>query len=773
MNNTKDLFLSLGLNDKTVADILKNASICKILREVISEAGVDGGCNKEMGNLLYQVATKFPNNEKVPIENRAFLVAFIGSCKIKTDKQLKAALDFIGFKVQPRYKLGAEDIKAFEEATGVGIEVSREDIEKTLDSHFSGVEETLKKERYGYNVRGILNAARKDLPWANDKLLKELFDAKLVDLLGHKTEGDKNLKPRGERKKSPADGKRTTLLESVTFHKPEDNLQPREELLKAHLSSTGGKVITRFPPEPNGYLHLGHCKAMNLNFNYAKRCGGLCYMRFDDTNPHTEKQEYIDSALDNIKWLGHNPYKITYASDYFEELYEFAVKLIRGGKAYVCHQTADEIAKSRDERTNSPYRNRPIEESLSLFEDMRKGKIAEGKATLRLKMDMSSNNPNMRDLVAYRIKFANHPHVGDKWCIYPSYDYTHCICDSLENITHSLCTLEFQSRNESYRWLLDALDIYRCPQIEYSRVNLTYTVLSKRKLIKLVDDGYVKGWDDPRMPTINGMRRRGYPAEALNKFCEVIGITKNHNVINLETLEHEVRCTLDGVARRGFGVLNPLEVTICNYDDPEGGKVEYFEADDFPNNPLSTKHKIPFTRTIYIDASDFRESVAADCSSKKYYGLTPGGRIRLRHAYVIECTSFEKDVNGKVTKVLANVIPHVEKNPKGVLHWVAKTSDGSSPIRAEIRLYDVLFRDKTPGTRTTNFLDDFNSNSLVIKHNCFLDVSFRGAKPFDKFQLERVGFFSVDPDSTDENPVLNLTVSLKESKTNMASTTDF
>lgn len=482
-------------------------------------------------------------------------------------------------------------------------------------------------------------------------------------------------------------------------------------------------------------------------------------MRFDDTNPTTEKQEYIDSALDNIKWLGHKPYKITYASDYFEQLYEYAVKLIKEGKAFVCHQTPEEIAKSREERTPSPYRDRPMEESLKLFEDMKKGKIGEGKATLRLKMDYKSDNPNMRDLIAYRIKFAEHPHVGDKWCIYPSYDYTHCICDSTENITHSLCTLEFELRNEPYRWILDALDIYRSPQIEYSRVSVTYTVLSKRRLIKLVDERHVRGWDDPRMPTINGMRRRGYTAEALNKFCEVIGITKNQqNIIRLETLEHQVRSHLNDIAKRGFGVLEPLEVHINNYGE---GKVEHFEAVDFPSNPNSTKHTIPFSNTIYIEAGDFREK-----DTKGFYGLAPGKRVRLRYAYVIECESFEKDEKGNVKRVVAKYIPNekVEKNPKGVLHWVAKTLDASSPIVAEVRLYDTLFTEEAPGKRTKNFLDDLNPNSLLIKNNCFLDTSFKSAKHFDKFQLERVGFFSVDPDSTENKLVLNLTVSLKESK---------
>ena len=527
----------------------------------------------------------------------------------------------------------------------------------------------------------------------------------------------------------------TTLLDNIKFPSPEENVQINPELLSTHLKETGGRVVTRFPPEPNGYLHLGHVKAMNLNFGYAKKNNGWCYMRFDDTNPETEKQNYIDSILENLTWLGHTPYKITYASDYFDQMYEFARDLIRRDKAYIDFSTSAEMSEQRLHKTESKCRSLPIEQSLFLFEDMRHGKFKEGEVTLRLKQDMTSPNPCMRDLVAYRIKYLPHPRTGDKWCIYPSYDFAHPICDSLENITHSLCTLEFEIRRENYNWLIDTLGIYRAPQIEYSRLNLTHTVLSKRKLIQLVEGHYVDGWDDPRMPTVNGMRRRGILPEALRDFCDKIGVTRNANVISLELFEQCIRQSLENVPRI-MCVLDPLRVVITNWNPEREPLICSSKHHPVLDNG---SHNILFGSIIYIDRSDFREQ-----DEKGYYGLAPGKEVGLKYAYNIRCNELVRDASGNVSELRCTYDGKNEHKVKGRLHWV---SGNACPV--EVRLYDRLFRTEDTSTLGDNWLQDLNPASKTVKTALIDPFALTWNMP--RYQFERVGYFCRDPDSSGES----------------------
>jgi glutaminyl-tRNA synthetase len=608
----------------------------------------------------------------------------------------------------------------------------------------------------------LLTTLRERNPFADRQKMMKKLEEKFVAVIGPKGEADK-APSKGAPKKSDtdsADAGRVKIQDSIRFPDPKENHQNLKETLEKHLASTGGKVVTRFPPEPNGYLHLGHAKAMSLDFGYAKKTGGICYMRFDDTNPEAESQEYIDSILDSVKWMGHSWVKITHASDYFEELYNLAVELVRRGKAFVCHQTSEQVAESREKREPSPWRDRPIEESLKLFADMRDGKFKEGEATLRMKMDIRSPNPCMWDLVAYRIKYHPHPHAGDKWCIYPSYDFTHCLNDSLENITHSLCTLEFGPRRESYNWLIDSLDMYRPVVWEYGRLSLTHTVLSKRKLIKIVKDGIVRGWDDPRMPTIVGVRRRGFTPEAINTFCEKIGVTRSDSVvIDYGVLEECVRDHLNDIAIRAMAVLEPLKVTIANWDKG----VYSVERPNIPEKDKGT-NKVPISGVIYIEKSDFKE-----VDVKDYFGLalkTANGQpkwVRLKYAFPICVTDVKRNDQGEIVELIAEYDKDGSvKKPIGGLHWVAQPEAGKEPLKIECRLYKSLFKSANPG-ELENWLGDIDPDSLQVVH-AFADPSVLSLAAGDKLQFERVGYFCVDPDTKDGNVVVNRTVTLKESK---------
>lgn len=538
-----------------------------------------------------------------------------------------------------------------------------------------------------------------------------------------------------------------------------------EEIIEKDLQEGNVKAIqTRFPPEPNGYLHIGHAKSICINFGLAKKYGGKTNLRFDDTNPVKEDTEYVDSIKEDIKWLGFDWAVERYASDYFEQLYQWAIVLIKKGKAYVDDQTNEEIRLNRGTVTsagkNSPYRDRSVEENLCLFEQMREGKFADGEKTLRAKIDMAHPNMNMRDPIMYRIIHASHHRTGDKWCIYPMYDYAHGQSDSIENITHSICTLEFDIHRPLYDWFIKELEIFPSHQYEFARLNITYTVMSKRKLLQLVKEGYVSGWDDPRMPTICGLRRRGYTPESIRNFCEDIGVAKRDNLIDYSRLEGSLRDDLNKKADRVMGVLHPIKLIIDNCSE------DFWDELDAVNNPEDESkgsRKVTFSNTLYIEEDDFMEE-----APKKYFRLTPGQEVRLRYAYIVKCVGCEKDENGKVTAVHCTYDADSRggnatdgRKIKGTIHWV----NAKDCINAEVRLFDRLFAteipDKTEEGQT--FLDNLNRNSLTTLKNCKMEKNLCNAKPLDKYQFERLGYFSVDYDSKEDNLIFNRTCTLKDS----------
>ncbi len=528
-----------------------------------------------------------------------------------------------------------------------------------------------------------------------------------------------------------------------------------------------GRVHTRFPPEPNGYLHIGHAKSICLNFGVAAEYQGLCNLRFDDTNPLKEEVEYVENIKADVRWLGFDwEDREYYASDYFDRLYELAEELIAKGKAYVDELSADEIRATRgtltEPGTASPYRNRPVEESLDLFRRMKAGEFADGAMVLRAKIDMASPNVLMRDPTIYRIRKAEHHRTGDKWCIYPMYDFTHCISDSIERITHSLCTLEFENNRELYDWVLEALDLYRPQQIEFARLNMSYTLMSKRRLIELVEGGQVRGWDDPRMPTISGMRRRGYTPESLRDFCARIGVAKADNMVDRNLLDFCLREHLNATAPRAMAVLNPLKLIIENYPD---GQVEEFDMPLHPEDESLGTRKVPFSKVLYIEQEDFREVPP----NSKYFRLAPGQEVRLRYAYYVTCTGVDKDAAGNITAVRCTYDPATKggwsddgRKVKGTLHWVS----ADHAIKAEARLYDHLFTVENPGAAAADegrpFADYINQDSLIISE-AYLEPYLATLPPGAKVQFERLGYFCVDPDSTDGCRVFNRSVGLRDS----------
>ncbi|KAF9152868.1 hypothetical protein BGX21_004320 [Mortierella sp. AD011] len=697
--------------------------------------------------------------------------------------------------------------------TFLGIVVTKEDIIKAVDDYTESVKDKLIKDRYKF-FGAYFGGAKKipSLKWANGGEIKEVVDSKMLEILGPKDERDIALK------KKPEDTSREVELTAATtataareeipamftegelskLHLPGTNPQIKPELMEEHLRVTGGKYVTRFPPEPNGFLHIGHAKAININFGLAKAHDGICYLRFDDTNPETEKESFAESIIETVKWLGFTPAEITYSSSYFQRLYELAIELIKLDKAYVCHCTAEEIQMHRGGPERGPrsacvHRDRPISESIKLFEKMKNGGFEEGEAILRMKMDLENGNPQFWDLVAYRVLKTPHHRTGTDWCIYPTYDYTHCLVDSFENITHSLCTSEFAQSRASYYWLCDALEVYKPVQWESGRLNVQGTVLSKRKIAELVRRGHVMDLDDPRLYTLPAIRRRGVPPEAVNNFIHNLGVTKADTVIEIARLDSFIRDYLNNTAPRLMGVMNPIKVTLENL--PEGFEMSVTVADK-PRDSSMGKHIIPFTREIWIDGSDFKE-----IEDKNFYRLAPGRSVGLLNVLCpITCTNVIKDPNtGRVVELKARYEDGEGfPRPTTYIQWVAESPKHGSPVRVdEVRLFDNLFHHKNPLSTSEvpeGYLSDINEDSMKVERNVFVEIGIwdlmdrwanANVSGTDyeaiRFQLTRIGYFCLDRDSdlgefrnpmgngpfreTTKKIVLNRTVGLSVSRT--------
>ena len=556
-------------------------------------------------------------------------------------------------------------------------------------------------------------------------------------------------------------------METMNEEAPKKSLNFIETFVEQDLADgkNGSRIQTRFPPEPNGYLHIGHAKAICLDFGIARNYGGICNLRFDDTNPVKEDVEYVDSIQEDIQWLGYQWANIYYASDYFQQLWDLAVELIKQGKAYIDEQSAETIAKQKGSPTvpgtESPYRNRPVEENLALFYKMNTGEIPEGAMVLRAKIDMASPNMHFRDPLMYRI-ITSHPHhrTGWQWKAYPMYDYAHGQSDYFEGVTHSLCTLEFEVHRPLYDWFIDQFKTsdYRPRQIEFNRLNLTYTVMSKRKMLQLVQEGLVSGWDDPRMPTICGLRRRGYSPQAIHNFIDKIGYTKFEAQNDIGLLEHAVRENLNKTATRVNAVINPVKLIVTNY--PEG-LVEMMETGNNPEDESAGTRQIPFSRELYIEREDFMED-----APKNFFRMTPGQEVRLKSAYIVKCTGCKKDKDGNIEEIYCEYdemtksgMPESSRKVKGTLHWVS----AAQAIKAEVRLYDRLFSVENPSADPRDFRDLLNPDSLKVLTNCYVEPSLQNARALDHFQFQRIGYFNVDPDSTPDHLIFNRTVSLKDS----------
>lgn len=772
MDELVTVFGTIGIDANKATETLKNKKLSTALRTVIVEAGCEeSGCERSSGLLLYLLASICTPDA---VKHRPFIARKIIARDLKTDAQVQAAVKYCDDlrRYQPGGSLSETDETRFDAFCGVNVVVSAEDVEVAAQEALNVHREALLRERYQYNFGLVLKTLkeRDDMRWADRKLMKDAVDAAIAATLGPRTPEDDAAVLAAKKKPADktsadtaaADTGRTFSGEVLRFHRPGENKQLNDEIMRKHLAATGGRVVTRFPPEPNGFLHIGHAKAINFSFGYARAHGGITYLRYDDTNPEAEEERYYTAIRENVAWLGFEPYQITYASDHFDQLYEYAVQLIKKDRAYVCHMTPEEIKASRggDEkgpRYDSPWRNRPTEESLREFERMRDGEYDEGAAVLRLKQDMQSGNPCMWDLVAYRvIKTHSHYRTGRKWCIYPMYDFTHCLCDSLENITHSLCTTEFILAREAYYWVCDQLEVYKAVQWEYGRLNLTNTILSKRKLTKLVEEGIVRSWDDPRLYTLAAVRRRGFPATAINRFVEDIGITTAPTVVDVRKLEACVRDDLNKTTPRRMAVLEPLLVEIVNVP------ADHRRAISLPNDPRDPakgESSIELTRHIYIDATDFRaEPVSADDAG--FFRLAPNQPVGIFRAGVLTMVDCERDENGKVTLVRATLdeseTPVVK--PKTYIQWLPR----DTALLAEVRIYSDLFHSVNPQAHPAGWMADVNRDSQRIITDARVDPRLATAQVEDKFQFQRVGYFCVDPDTTPGHLVFNLTVSLKE-----------
>ncbi|KAJ1647935.1 Glutaminyl-tRNA synthetase [Coemansia asiatica] len=811
MDSLLSKFGALGLTAEKAKEAAGNKKLAPTLSELIDATGKTD-FEKTPGILLYTLGTTV-TKEKTP--HASYIAKAIASGRIASTEQLSAATKFCA-KNDP-----AANEKAFDEACGVGVVVSDSEIAASIKEVVESAKELLLKDRY--RAQGKLLGMVKKAPvlrWAESGRVKSEFDAQILALLGPKDERDDpaNAKKAPAKKTTdvaaaaaaveatkPAETKKwvPTPLETMfadgdisRLHKAGENPQIKPELTQKHLEATKGMVITRFPPEPNGYLHIGHAKAINVNFGYAKIHGGICNLRYDDTNPEAEEQEYVDSILDTVRWLGFEPDNVLYSSDYFQELFDLAVDLIRRDLAYVCHCTAEQIYEQRGGANKGPrsccdHRSRPVLESLDEFQKMKEGRYAANEATLRMKMDMEDGNPQMWDLIAYRILYSSHHRTGNKWCIYPTYDFTHCLCDSIENITHSLCTREFTQSRQSYYWLCDALEVYKPVQWEYGRLNVTNTVLSKRKLLKLRDEGFIRDLDDPRLYTIPALRRRGVPPQAINAFVRELGVSTSSPIIAVERLENHIRDCLNEIAPRIMAAISPVRVVLTNL--PE----DYLEMIELPyksNDSSFGSHKVPFTRVLHIDSSDFREVDSAD-----YYRLAPNKSVGLQNIpFPITCTDVRKNADGSIAEIFCRYENEgKQKKPKSFIQWIAECPQLGSPIRLdEVRIYNPLFKHANPYDETVvpgGWLSDVDRDSLQIYKGAIAEVGLwdlinkhaateSGKKDIIdrhpeniRFQFTRMGYFTLDKDSSmsvadaakttkgnDVKLIMNRIVTLKE-----------
>ena len=727
----------------------KNPKLSTLLHSILQKAGaIEKGCTKAQGQLFYLLAAKI---SKEGMEHLDFLIQQINESKLKTEAQLLAALRYVS-------RVNHIEAKEFDTECGVGANPSEQEILEAIQK--------VLKESPTTPMSQLIRAVKEigQVKWADGKIVKMLFDQEYSKV-------EKIPQSKSTTLPNPTPSAPYLDGEVARLHRPGENKQLTPQIMQAHLAATGGKVITRFPPEPNGFLHIGHAKAINLNFSYAALHGGHCYLRYDDTNPEAEEKIYVDSILESVRWLGYEPWKITYASDHFPALYQLAVQMIKADKAYICHMTQEQIKESRGgddkqgPRFDSPWRNRPISESLDWFNRMKQGLVAEGEAVLRMKQDMQSPNPFMWDMVAYRVLKKHHVRTGDEWCIYPTYDFTHCLCDSLENITHSLCTKEFIAAHECYDWVCDALEVYKARQWEYAKLQLTDTILSKRNLTKLIQAGFVHGWDDPRIFSLAGMRRRGYTPAAINRFVQGLGVTTNSPITELSRLENVLREDLDATSPRVMVVLDAIKVTIT--DVPEG-HVEWIEVPDFPSDLSRGMKKVPFSRNVLIERGDFEVEGAALAQIQGYKRLYPGGTVGLFRSRVIRCTGWKADSEGKVISIEAETVQDSSVKPGTFIHWVADCPAVGSPVWAEARIYaQHLFKSKFPSQAEGGFLGDVRpaSETLQVLNAVACDVRLAGAWSIeDKFQFQRIGYFCVDRDSDVEKKklVFNKTIGLRE-----------
>lgn len=798
------LFGSVGFEGSKVKEIVKNKSVSNSLSELIQEAPVGYQWDKSSRALIHNLASLIKGKE---LPTSKLIVDGIVTGDLKTALQVEAAYKYVKEHPETATK---EDMN---DNSGVGIEVDENQVRASVIDYIENNKETILNERYKL-VPGIFANIKNmpELKWADPRSFKPIIDQEILKILGPKDErdiikkkkkgNDSNKKNSNEKKKdekgaTPSAPKRTMFSEGFLgdLHKVDDNPQATPELLAEHLKAVAGKVRTRFPPEPNGYLHIGHSKAIMVNFGYAKYHDGVCYLRFDDTNPEAEAPEYFESIKRMVSWLGFTPWKITYSSDYFDQLYALAEALIQNGKGYICHCTAEEIRAGRGikedgtpggERSACIHRSQSIEENLKEFRKMRDGFYKPGEATLRMKQDLTSPSPQMWDLIAYRVLNAPHPRTGSKWRIYPTYDFTHCLVDSFENITHSLCTTEFYLSRESYEWLCDQVGVFRPTQREYGRLNITGTILSKRKIAKLVESQYVRGWDDPRLFTLEAIRRRGVPPGAILSFINTLGVTTSTTNIQVVRFESAIRKYLEDTTPRLMFVLDPVEVIVDNL--PE----DYEELVTIPFRPGSPEfgeRTVPFTNRFFIERSDFSEVT----DDSEFFRLTPKqsvGLIKVPHT--LSFKSMEKDSKGKIVRIHAHYDNEVRetkpKKPKTFIQWVPVSQKYNSPIEvAETRVYNQLFNSENPSAHPEGFLKDINPESETVYTASLVEHNFNSViknspwvvdsvkesefyvkedddtKEICRFQAMRVGYFTLDKDSKDDKIILNRIVTLKDS----------